>query len=132
MPLILYTLFFISLIPIVLAWIGGVCRVKQFGRLDNHHPRQQQSDMTGFGARVQAAQANGWEALAIYTATVVIAYASGIDMYALDIPALLFLTLRLIYSVTYMANLAWVRSVVFVAGMGCCFYIIYLSHQINL
>lgn len=127
MPTILYVLFALSFFPILLSMAGGVMRVRQFGRLDNHYPRLQQAEMRGLGARVNAAQANAWEALVIFTLVVVIAHASGLPLALADVPALLFLVLRVIYALCYLANWAWPRSAAFALGMMCCLYIVYLS-----
>ncbi|MGB2248676.1 MAG: MAPEG family protein, partial [Alcanivorax sediminis] len=80
MPNILYVLFAVSFLPIFLAWAGVYFRIKQFKRFDNHHPRQQQAALEGAGARAQAAQANAWEALIVFTMVCFIAYASGLDL----------------------------------------------------
>jgi len=125
MPIVLYTLFIVAVMPIVLSMMGGFFRVRQFGRLDNAYPRLQQAELRGVGARVLGAQANAWEALSIYTVTVFIAFAAGVDLRSLDVPALLFVVFRILYSALYVMNLAWLRSVVFGLGMGCCIYIFY-------
>lgn len=127
MPTILYVLFAISFLPFVMAWTAIYFRLKQFGKFDNHHPRQQQAALTGMGGRVQAAQANAWEALMLFTMVCFIAYASGLDLDRLDGVALLFLASRILHPILYIANLAWFRSGVFVVGMGCCLYIVYLA-----
>ena len=127
MPVILYTLFAASLMPILLAWTGAYFRVRQFGRFDNHYPRIQQNEMRGVGARVQAAQMNAWEALTVYLMVNFIAFASGLDLHSLDRVALIFISLRVLHAVFYIANLAWLRSGVFALSMVCCLYIVYLS-----
>ncbi|MCK0155389.1 MAPEG family protein [Alcanivorax sp. S6407] len=127
MPTILYVLFAISFLPIFLAWVGVYFRIKQFRHFDNYHPRQQQAALEGAGARTQAAQANAWEALIVFTMVCFIAYASGLDLNRLDGVALLYLATRLLHPVLYIANLAWLRSGVFAVGMGCCLYIVYLA-----
>ncbi|WP_290522285.1 MAPEG family protein [Alcanivorax sp.] len=127
MPIILYVLFAISFLPFVMAWTAIYFRINQFGTFDNHHPRQQQAALTGTGGRVQAAQANAWEALLLFTMVCFIAYASGLDLNRLDGVALLYLATRVLHPVLYIANLAWLRSGVFVVGMGCCLYIVYLA-----
>ncbi len=127
MPTILYVLFAISFLPIFLAWAGVYFRIKQFRHFDNYHPRQQQAALEGAGARTQAAQANAWEALIVFTMVCFIAYASGLDLHRLDGVALLYLATRLLHPVLYIANLAWLRSGVFAVGMGCCLYIVYLA-----
>lgn len=125
MPIILYVLFAVSFLPIFLAWAGVYFRIKQFKQFDNHHPRQQQTALVGAGARTQAAQANAWESLIIFTMVCFIAYASGLDLHALDAVALLYLATRVLHPILYIANLAWWRSGVFVVGMFCCLYIVY-------
>ena len=127
MPTILYTLFAISFLPIFMAWTGVYFRIKQFGRFDNYHPRQQQAALEGTGARVQAAQANAWESLIVFTMVCFIAYASGLDLNRLDGVALLYLATRVLHPILYIANLAWWRSVVYAVGMGCCLYIVFLA-----
>ena len=125
MPLILHVLFVVSLLPILLAWIGALYRVRQCGRLDNHHPRAQQARLTGVGARVNAAQANAWESLAVFAAVCVIAIGSGLDLEGLDRAALLFLACRLLHPLLYAANLAWWRSTAYAVGMAACLYIVW-------
>lgn len=127
MPVILYTLFLASLMPILLAWTGVFFRIRQFGHFDNNHPRAQQAALTGAGARVQAAQMNAWESLIIYTVVVVIAFAAGVDLHSLSKVAIAFIVLRVLHAIVYIANLAWIRSGVYALSMICCLYIVYLS-----
>lgn len=125
MPVILYVLFVVSLLPILLAWAGAAYRVRQLGTLDNHHPRAQQARLTGAGARVLAAEANAWESLGVFTATCVIALVAGVELASLTSVALLFLACRLLHPLLYVANLAWWRSGVYALGMLCCGYIVW-------
>jgi len=123
MPPILITLFILALFPIVLSSIGGYFRVKQFGYLDNQHPRAQQAKMEGPGARAIAAQHNTWEALAFYSMVILVAFASGVDLYSLTVPALIFLGARLLHAIFYLANLATLRTIAFSVGFFDCIYI---------
>lgn len=123
MPTLFVTLFIVSLLPITLAVLGGYLRSKQFGRLDNNHPRLQQAQMTGVGARVLSAQKNAWEALIFYTVMCVLAYVSEIDLYSLNYAALLFLLSRIAHPIFYMLNMAPFRSLVFLIGWLSCLYI---------
>jgi len=129
MPLVLYSLFALALFPILMAWIGAYFRVKEFGRFDNNHPRQQQSQLTGAGARAIGAQANSWEALQVFTVVVFIAYVAGVDLASLDQVSLLFLALRALYALLYLMNLALWRSIVYSLGMACCIYIFVVAVQ---
>lgn len=131
MPIILYSLVIAAVIPFLLAWLGGFYRVKQFGRFDNRHPRQQQALLEGTGARVNAAQMNAWEALSIYTVTVFIAFASGLDLMSLDKLAVAFITFRLLHAMFYILDHAWLRSIAFVLAFLCCANIVYLAANVT-
>ena len=58
----------LCILPIVCGWVSGYYRHKQFGAVDNKHPRQQNAQLRDAGARAVAAQMNAWEALAVYSA----------------------------------------------------------------
>jgi uncharacterized MAPEG superfamily protein len=130
MPVILYVLFIVSVLPILLAGVGNYFRARQFGAFDNSNPRLQQSRLEGPGARAQAAQANAWEALSIFGVTCFIAYASGIDLQSLNLVALIFLACRLLHAVFYIANLGALRSLIFGVAISCCLYIVYLAAMV--
>lgn len=123
MPLLFKVLFIVSLFPITLAVMGGYFRYKQFGRFDNHHPRQQQAQLSGVAARVLAAQKNAWEALIFYAVMCVLAYVSGIGMKELDYAAGLFLLSRIAHPVFYILDMAPFRSLVFMVGWFSTVYI---------
>ncbi len=127
MPTILVTLFAAAVFPIMLAWVGGYFRMRQFGGIDNRHPRIQYAKMEGAGARAVGAQQNAWEALAMYTVVVFIAFASGLDLHALTTPALVFISARVLHPVFYIANMDKLRSLVFIVGVFSCAYIFYLA-----
>ncbi len=123
MPLLFETLFIVSLLPMLLAVLGGYLRYRQFGRLDNHQPRLQQAQMTGLAGRVLAAQKNAWEALIFYTAVCVLAFVSGTDLSQFSYAAGLFLLSRLVHPLFYMLDMAPYRSLVFVIGWLSSLYI---------
>ncbi len=127
MPWLYWVLFILTVIPYLLAGTAGYCRTRDFGRLDNHHPRLQQQQLTGIGARAVAAQGNAWEALAVFVTVVLIAYMAGLNEASLALPATLFLIARVLHAVFYLFNLATLRSLVFMAGMFTCMYIVYLA-----
>lgn len=122
MPVILSVLFIMALMPIAVAWIGGYYRKRQFGHFDNQHPRLQQSQLTGIGARAVAAQANCWESLQVFTVVVLIAIGAGFDLARLEVVSLVFLVLRVLYVAFYLANLSTLRSLTYGLGLLCCIY----------
>ncbi|MFT6592409.1 MAG: putative MAPEG superfamily protein [Zhongshania sp.] len=102
------------------AWVCGYFRGKQFGNVDNKHPRAQYAQLEGAGARAYAAQQNAWEALPVFTAAVVIAHLAGVDPAKSAIAAEVFITARILYPIFYIANKDMLRSLVFIVGLGAC------------
>lgn len=121
MTLPLWCLFITSLLPIVAAMTGSAARLKQFGDLDNKNPRQQASQLQGVGARAYAAQANAWEALALFTVAVLINHlAGGATAPMSGTLALVFVAARLLHLGAYLANKDVLRSLAFGVAVCCC------------
>ena len=80
------------------------------GGYDNADPRGWLAQQAGFSARANAAQANSFEALPFFIGAVIIAQQLGAPQTRLDILAVLFVTLRIIYIAMYVAGLATARS----------------------
>ncbi|MEH6581782.1 MAG: MAPEG family protein [Halioglobus sp.] len=121
------SLLVLCFLPLVCAWTTGYFRHKQLGSVDNKHPRTQCLELTGAGARAVAAQANSWEALALFSATLLAAFVSGLDMNSIASLCMVFAALRTAYIGFYIANIDSLRSLVFIAGFGICMYIFYLA-----
>lgn len=123
MPFLFKVLFVVSLLPITLAVIGGYLRYRQFGRFDNHHPRLQQAQMSGLGARVLGAQKNAWEALVFYAVMCLLAQVSAVDLAEFSYAAGLFLLSRIAHPIFYMLDMDTYRSLVFLIAWLSCLYI---------
>jgi uncharacterized MAPEG superfamily protein len=116
-----------ALAPYVLAGLGGYFKYKQFGNVDNDHPRIQAAALEGAGARAVAAQQNAWEALALFTAAVVVAHLAGADPRLSSFASAIFLVTRVLHPIFYIANIATARSTVFMIGFGCCIWLFALA-----
>ncbi|KIP13547.1 MULTISPECIES: MAPEG family protein [Burkholderia] len=86
---------------------------------DNHAPREYLAKLEGWRARAAAAHHNAWEALALFTAGLVIAWQSGADAHRVDQLAIAFVVIRVVYSLLYLLNWAALRSLTWFAGMAC-------------
>jgi len=95
-----------------------VAKFKGFGKpagaggYDNSDPRGWLARQAGWQARANAAQANSFEALPFFIGAVIIAHQLGAPQTRLDILAVLFVTLRIIYVVMYVAGLPATRSAI--------------------
>jgi len=113
------------LLPYACAYLA---KFKDFGKsrnaggYDNADPRAWLARQEGWKARANAAQANSFEALPFFIGAVVIAHQVGAPQTRLDILAVLFVTLRIIYIVMYVAGLPTTRSAIwalaFLANLG--------------
>ena len=86
---------------------------------DNHAPRAYLAKLEGWRARAAAAQQNGWEALALFTAALAAAWHAGADAHRVDQLAIAFVAIRVVYSLMYLLNWAALRSLVWFAGIAC-------------
>lgn len=123
----LWCLVVVAFIPYVLAGVRGYFIIQQLGTLDNKHPRNQALELTGAGARANAAQANAWESTAVFTIVVGLAHALGADPDSSATAASIFVGARIAHAVAYVANLDLLRTGVFLVGMGCCIWLIVLA-----
>ena len=110
-----------SLLPIVCAGLakwGMFGTPKRQGGYDNNHPRAWLAKQTDWRARANAAQANSFEALPFFIGAVIIAHQLGASQLRLDVLAFLYIVLRLLYIMMYVADLATVRSLVWLLALG--------------
>jgi uncharacterized MAPEG superfamily protein len=114
----LWCLVIATFLPFAWVFTGHALRQRQFGNIDNNHPRQQQALMTGAGARAMAAQQNSWEALAMFTPAVLVAHVNGATTGHAAIAAMLFIAARVVHGCLYLADLASLRSLVWMVGAG--------------
>lgn len=92
---------------------------KAGARFDNRHPRDWLARQTGWRARAHAAQLNGFEAFPLFAAAVLVAQQVGAPQARVDALAIAFVAARLAYLGAYLADVAWLRSVVWLVGIGC-------------
>ena len=101
------------LLPLACAYLAkwqGFGKPRRAGGFDNREPRAWLARQEGWAARADAAQANSFEALPFFIGAVIIAHQLGAPQTLLDTLAVLFITLRIIYVVMYVAGLPTARS----------------------
>ena len=113
LTLALWSLLAASLLPLFAAWIartGALFKPRREGGFDNHHPRAWLADQTGWRARANAAQANGFEQLPLFIAGVLIAQQHGGPQRLIDLLAVGYVLLRLAYIAAYVGDRSKLRS----------------------
>ena len=97
------------------------------GVYDNNHPRTWSARQTGWKQRALAAQQNGFEALPLFIAAVILAQMAHADQGRIDQLAMAFIAIRLVYGAVYIANLGWLRTAVWIAGVVDCVAILAMA-----
>jgi uncharacterized MAPEG superfamily protein len=97
------------------------------GRYDNQQPRDWVSRLTGWQQRANAAQINGFEALPLFIAAVLLAQMAQADQGQIDQLALAFVGIRVVYVAVYLMNLGTLRTLVWTAGLLVCMALLRLA-----
>jgi uncharacterized MAPEG superfamily protein len=123
---------FAALLPLVCSWLAkreGFGKPRGQGGFDNADPRAWLAQQQGWKARANAAQANTFEALPFFIGAVIIAHQLGAPQTTLDILAVLFITLRIIYVVMYVAGLPRTRSAFWALAFACNIAILFIGYR---
>ncbi|MBA3774444.1 MAG: MAPEG family protein [Ramlibacter sp.] len=121
-----------ALLPLACAWMaksGGFGKSRKQGGFDNHDPRAWLARQTDWQARANAAQANSFEALPFFIGAVIIAHQLAAPQTRLDILALVFITLRVIYIAMYVAGLPTVRSAIWALALVVNIAILFAGYR---
>jgi uncharacterized MAPEG superfamily protein len=86
---------------------------------DNNNPRTFLANLQGWRARADFAHRNHFEAFPVFAAAVIIAQLKGTPQHTIDELAVAFIILRLVYTGLYLADLATLRTVAWIAAAAC-------------
>lgn len=124
-----WTVLIAALLPIVCAGLakwGAVGKSRREGGYDNHNPRAWLAKQSDWRARANAAQANSFEAMPFFIGAVIIAHQLHAPQMRLDVLAFTWVVLRMLYILMYLADMATMRSVVWVLALGVNIGILFL------
>ena len=92
---------------------------------DNNHPREQQANLEGFGARALAAHQNAFESLIIFSVAILLAVATSTNNETVQLLAIIHVGSRVVYNLLYLLNISIFRSIIWAIGIGCSFAIMW-------
>ncbi len=121
-----------ALLPFVCAWLAksqGFGKPRREGGFDNHDPRAWLARQTDWQARANSAQANSFEALPFFIGAVIIAHQLQAPQALLDILAVVFITLRVVYIAMYVAGLPMIRSAIWALALGVNIGILFCGYR---
>lgn len=116
MDILIGCLFVAAILPF-LAKVPVAIAMNKLGGYDNNHPRAQQSQLTGFGARALAAHQNAFEALIIFAPAILVAIATQHTGELIQQLAIAHVSARILYHIFYLLNFGWIRSLVWAVGL---------------
>lgn len=94
----------------------GLSKFTSVGSYDNNNPRTWAAAQSGWKLRAAWAQNNHFEALPGFAAAVILCLVAGVDREWLDLWAMVFIAVRLVYTALYLANIAALRTLVWMGG----------------
>jgi uncharacterized MAPEG superfamily protein len=94
---------------------------------DNASPRAYLAQLQGWRARAHAAHQNHFEAFPVFAAAIIIAQLKHEPQSRIDLLAIGFILLRIAYTLAYTANIAPLRSLLFIAAFACNVALIVLN-----
>lgn len=113
--------FWCVLIAAVIIYVAklpaGLVMAQEPGGYDNVHPRRQQMNLTGLGARSIGAHNNAIEGFPIFAAGVIIAHIGNGDAFWATVLAIAYVVIRVAYTALYLAGFSYVRSTVWFLGL---------------
>jgi uncharacterized MAPEG superfamily protein len=109
-----FCLFLACLLPLIAT---GIAKAGDRS-FNNRRPRDWLAKQDGYRARANAAQANSWEALAVFGFAVLSAYQRGAPTATIDLLSMVFIVARFGFLAAYLADLHWQRSLVWFVGIG--------------
>lgn len=89
------------------------------GGYDNKHPRGQQANLKGWGARAVAAHQNSFESFVGFAAAMLTGIFTQQEVETLSLIGIIFICSRVVYHILYLANLDKLRSLVWGVGFVC-------------
>lgn len=125
MTTLIICLFIAAILPII-AKVPVAIAMHKLGRYNNNHPRAQQTELTGFGARALAAHQNAFESLIIFAPAVLLAIATKNTGLVIEQLAITHVVARVLYNIAYLMNIATIRSLIWAIGIISALAIIFL------
>jgi uncharacterized MAPEG superfamily protein len=96
-------------------------------KFDNNNPRDWLAKQEGWRRRANAAQSNGFEAFPLFAAAVIVAHLTHAPQGRVDLLAMVFVAARVGYLAAYLADIAPLRSLLWMTGLGCAIALFFQS-----
>jgi len=125
MSLLIWTLLIAVLLPF-LSKLPVAIAMHKLNGYDNNYPRNQQENLTGFGARALAAHKNSFESLIIFAPAILIAITTHNTGELIQQLAVSYIIARVLYHILYLLDFSTLRTLVWIVSLLSPIYIIWL------
>ncbi len=116
MTITLWCLFLAGLLHIITKVPVGAAQVKTSKGYDNSNPREQQSNLEGWGKRALAAHQNQLESFPLFAAGILVVTVTNTSSGMIDNLAIAYIAARVAYLLCYLKDIALVRTLVWGVG----------------
>jgi uncharacterized MAPEG superfamily protein len=117
MTIAYWCVFIAILLPV--AFTGLAKFTSGFKPKDNHSPRAYLEKLTGWQQRSNWAQQNTLESIPGFMAAVIIAHQMGGNQNNIDMLAVSYIIIRIVYGALYIADIALLRTIAWSLGVAC-------------
>jgi uncharacterized MAPEG superfamily protein len=127
-----WCVFVAAMLPFICTYIAkapGFGKPRKQGGFDNADPRAWLAKQTDWQARANAAQNNTFESLPFFIGAVIIAHQLNAAQGLVDILAVIFVTLRIMYVAMYVGGLPTVRSAIWGLALAVNIWILFAGYR---
>ncbi len=117
MTIAYWCVFIAILLPV--AFTGLAKFTSNFQPKHNHAPRKFLDGLTGWQQRSNWAQQNTFESIPGFMAAVIIAHQIGGNQDNIDMLAVSYIIIRVVYGALYIADIALMRTLAWALGVAC-------------
>jgi len=121
MSIVKWCILIACLLPMLTALLPKVASLNlsfRDGKYDNNNPREWAAKLEGWQRRAISAHSNGFEALPLFIAALILAQMGHGDQSRIDMLAMAFVGLRVVYVAMYLLNLGAARTLVWTAAVA--------------
>lgn len=127
MTIIIGSVIFAALMVLVTRVPVALAMAKCEGGYNNKCPREQQTELHGFGRRALGAHANSYEAFPIFASGVILAIMLKAPIESIENLCLAFVAARCVYTVSFWMNIDLLRSTAWTVGVVASLWLMYLA-----
>jgi len=127
MLIIVGSVIFAALLPLLAKVPMGYAQSRQPGGYDNRYPRLQQAALEGLGQRALGAHQNAFEAFPPFAAGVLLALWAGAPLGRMEALCLVWVAARVLHLVSYLADVDKLRSLSWLLGMVAAIWLMCLA-----